>query len=283
MLEAGGSRDKTRAPGKPFANGSPGAQRVSSESERWLGSPEEAYSTYADDGRRRQRDVIGENHQPPSACRPGRCAPGGPGSSPSAWSGAAWSWSGWSCGAPPTPSKTSVALPRRYSRALGLPRRGGRTLRHLARSFNSALAASRLLALGAAWLGFGAAGCGASLDATYEADVRFEHCMALDATPAASGRRACWEDWLRLATFGQTRDRLRYAEAQLDGASRAAPPTPSATPSGEAGRPAAQSPQSRCESSCGGGLSACEGACPGRACRRSCSAPYSRCLRSCAR
>lgn len=55
--------------------------------------------------------------------------------------------------------------------------------------------------------------CGASLNAVYEGDVRFEHCMALDSRPDVKPtiRRACWEEWVRFYTFGQTRDRIEYA------------------------------------------------------------------------
>ena len=55
--------------------------------------------------------------------------------------------------------------------------------------------------------------CGASLQAVYEGDVRFEHCMALDAQPEVKPtiRRTCWEEWRKFYTFGQTRDRTEYA------------------------------------------------------------------------
>lgn len=55
--------------------------------------------------------------------------------------------------------------------------------------------------------------CGASINAVYEGDVRFEHCMALDARSDVKPtlRRACWEEWLQFYTFGQTRDRVEYA------------------------------------------------------------------------
>src|SRR5262245_57935911 len=55
--------------------------------------------------------------------------------------------------------------------------------------------------------------CGASIRGTYEGDVRFEHCMALDARPDMKPtiRRACWEEWLSFYTFGQTRDRIDHA------------------------------------------------------------------------
>ena len=66
--------------------------------------------------------------------------------------------------------------------------------------------------------------CGASIQAVYEGDVRFEHCMALDARPDVKPtiRRACWEEWVEFYTFGQTRDRIDYAhvrEKQLGAAS----------------------------------------------------------------
>src|SRR5438477_4594190 len=60
----------------------------------------------------------------------------------------------------------------------------------------------------------GATACGASIQAVYEGDVRFEHCMALDSRPDVKPtlRRACWEEWEKFYTFGQTRDRVDYAE-----------------------------------------------------------------------
>jgi hypothetical protein len=56
-------------------------------------------------------------------------------------------------------------------------------------------------------------GCGASINALYEGDVRFEHCMALDSRSDVKPtiRRACWEEWTQFYTFGQTRDRVDYA------------------------------------------------------------------------
>src|SRR5208282_5251534 len=66
--------------------------------------------------------------------------------------------------------------------------------------------------------------CGASIRAIYESDVRFEHCMALDASSDVKPtlRLGCWDEWTRFYTFGQTRDRIDYAhlrEKQLSGAS----------------------------------------------------------------
>lgn len=61
-----------------------------------------------------------------------------------------------------------------------------------------------------------ATACGASIHAVYEGDVRFEHCMALDSRPDVRPtiRGACWSEWLDFYTFGQTRDRVEYAEVR---------------------------------------------------------------------
>jgi hypothetical protein len=61
---------------------------------------------------------------------------------------------------------------------------------------------------------FGISACGASINALYESDVRFEHCMALDdnAKVKQTIRTACWDEWLKFYTFGQTRDRIEYAK-----------------------------------------------------------------------
>ena len=60
--------------------------------------------------------------------------------------------------------------------------------------------------------------CGASIQAVYEGDVRFEHCMALDSRPEVKPtiRRACWDEWLRFYTFGQNRDRVEYARVRIN-------------------------------------------------------------------
>lgn len=61
------------------------------------------------------------------------------------------------------------------------------------------------------------ASCGASIQAVYEGDVRFEHCMALDAQPDVKPaiRRACWREWISFYTYGQTRDRVRHAQRRI--------------------------------------------------------------------
>ena len=60
-------------------------------------------------------------------------------------------------------------------------------------------------------------GCGASIQSLYEGDVRFEHCMALDAEPGVKAvfRRACWTEWLTFYTYGQTRDRVSFARQRF--------------------------------------------------------------------
>jgi len=58
--------------------------------------------------------------------------------------------------------------------------------------------------------------CGANMQAVYEGDVRFEHCMALDLQPDVRTelRRECWSEWLDHYTYGQTRDRISHAAAR---------------------------------------------------------------------
>ena len=79
------------------------------------------------------------------------------------------------------------------------------------------------------------AGCGANVQAVYEGDVRFEHCMALDSTADIKPRisRRCWVEWLAFYTYGQTRDRVAHAELrirQLSGVSDFGAPTPPQQP-----------------------------------------------------
>jgi len=66
------------------------------------------------------------------------------------------------------------------------------------------------------------AGCGPSFQATYECDVHFEHCYALDESGASvQAKKDCWRDWLKGYTYGQSRDRVeyggtRYSQLSLD-------------------------------------------------------------------
>lgn len=56
-------------------------------------------------------------------------------------------------------------------------------------------------------------GCGPSYQVIHEGEARFEHCYALDesATATLTTKAACWDDFIRNHTYGQTRDRLAYA------------------------------------------------------------------------
>jgi hypothetical protein len=94
-----------------------------------------------------------------------------------------------------------------------VPQRSGRRAWHRGGAFLLSVfydvRSRTLLCLAAA----SATACGASINAVYEGDVRFEHCMALDslADVKPTLRRACWDEWLQFCTFGQTRDRVEYA------------------------------------------------------------------------
>jgi hypothetical protein len=61
------------------------------------------------------------------------------------------------------------------------------------------------------------AACGPSIQSIHEGSVRFEHCYRLDLDPkiAPSHRHACWEQWLEVYSFGQSRDRLEHARKRV--------------------------------------------------------------------
>jgi hypothetical protein len=62
----------------------------------------------------------------------------------------------------------------------------------------------------------GPVACGPSFQAVYECDVRFEHCYALDqGVGGGDTKKACWREWLKGYTFGQSRDRIEYAGTRL--------------------------------------------------------------------
>ncbi|MFT3766751.1 MAG: hypothetical protein QM820_14735 [Minicystis sp.] len=172
---------------------------------------------------------------------------------------------------------------------------------------------SRLRLVLAALASAGAVSCGASIQAIYEGDVRFEHCMALDARPDVKPtlRRACWEEWAQFYAFGQTRDRIEYAqlrEKQLStasdfdeadwvspnaGRSIAAPdPTSAFAPppmmvATDGGAPDAaadeRSAQSDCAADCQQSLDACRGLCKTAPCEKACSGRYRKCAKRCAK
>jgi hypothetical protein len=77
----------------------------------------------------------------------------------------------------------------------------------------------RLAALGLSLGGVvcGVAGCGPSFEAIQEGDLRFAHCdrLDLDRNISASHRLHCWREWRRVYTYGQTRDRVEYAQRRI--------------------------------------------------------------------
>jgi hypothetical protein len=72
-----------------------------------------------------------------------------------------------------------------------------------------------------------AGACGPSFQTIYENDARFEHCYALDdsATATLDQKSRCWKDWKEHHTFGQTRDRVEYAQSRSVALSSADVPT----------------------------------------------------------
>lgn len=189
------------------------------------------------------------------------------------------------------------------------------------RCFPSPRASIRRL-LAAALLGVSASACGASIRAVYEGDVRFEHCMALEAYGEVKPtlRRACWDEWLKFYTFGQTRDRIDYArqrEQQLtsasdfdDSAGQASKPSgPSAVPEPTSalapppmmlvtdggpsdggpgdGAPtsdadaAVEPPGADCSADCEQSWSFCRKECKTGPCEKACTTKYKRCMKRC--
>lgn len=163
-----------------------------------------------------------------------------------------------------------------------------------------------------------AASCGASIQAVYEGDVRFEHCMALDMRPETDPtlRKSCWDEWLTFYTFGQTLDRVQYAHArqkQLAGKGaldedewlQAKPRGPSAVPdptsalapppmmlvvdagagdAAEAGADAAEDrapPAAACAAECEQAFHFCGQDCKAAPCEKACATKYKRCMRRC--
>jgi hypothetical protein len=171
-----------------------------------------------------------------------------------------------------------------------------------------------LVALAASCAPFALA-CGASINAVYESDVRFEHCMALDqrADEKSTIQRSCWDEWVKYYTFGQTRDRVDYArrrQHELSGASdfsetftpaalaqRAVPepttvfaPPPMMLDSGKGPDPSASAsakpevitpPAEACATPCRDAWSSCKKGCSGATCEKSCEKTYKRCMKKC--
>lgn len=59
--------------------------------------------------------------------------------------------------------------------------------------------------------------CGPSFEVIQEGDLRFAHCDRLDLDPevASPHRLTCWREWRRLYVYGQTRDRIDYAQRRI--------------------------------------------------------------------
>jgi len=165
-------------------------------------------------------------------------------------------------------------------------------------------------AAAAAIAGAGAVSCGASIQVLYEGDVRFEHCMALDARPDVKPtiRRMCWVEWAQFYTYGQTRDRIDYAllrEKQLSTASDfdeadwvspnagrsiaapdptsafAPPPLTLATDGGAPDASRADPGPSDCAADCQQSLDACRQGCKTAPCEKACSGRYKKCTKRC--
>lgn len=84
-------------------------------------------------------------------------------------------------------------------------------------SARSALGAAAWRALAASCALANLAGCGPSFEAIQEGDLRFAHCDRLDIDPniSPSHRLHCWREWRRVYTYGQTRDRVEYAQRRI--------------------------------------------------------------------
>src|SRR4051812_27521825 len=79
-----------------------------------------------------------------------------------------------------------------------------------------------ILAIGATAAGLG---CGASFQAIYEGNARFERCYAMEERPQTPlvEKANCWQDWSERYTYGQTRDRIHYATARYVALSQSVP------------------------------------------------------------
>ncbi|MEZ4444115.1 MAG: hypothetical protein R3B72_33895 [Polyangiaceae bacterium] len=169
---------------------------------------------------------------------------------------------------------------------------------HLVQRFPS----SRIFARAALLVGLIAlplTGCGNSLQAVYEADIRFEHCMALDLQPEVRPqiRHQCWKEWVSFYTFGQTRDRVLHAQLriqQLAGGTRLPSdvrgkalqgPGPTSAlappPMYEEPSTAESVVESPCLRECQAAHDACQLDCSDSLCERSCAAGHHGCARSC--
>ncbi len=159
------------------------------------------------------------------------------------------------------------------------------------------IAATALLSLGT--------GCGHSIQAVYEGDIRFEHCMAPDARPSVEvrTRQVCWKEWVSHYTYGQTRDRVLHAQLriqQLNGTGQLSPdandeplkapgPTSALAPppmfdSARSSFRADDAPRvqtEQCLGQCSAERESCSMACTAGDCRSRCGMGYRTCMRRC--
>jgi hypothetical protein len=154
--------------------------------------------------------------------------------------------------------------------------------------------------------------CGASVSKTYESDVRFERCYALDWKKDVDVgiRQRCWEEWVAFFAVGQPRDRIEYAKAQSRLGSDGSDPLAAATASApRAGQPLpeptsvfapvpmmattasasasasasakAPVPRSACETRCDKSIEACLSGCGSAICEQFCAQKHDKCAQRC--
>lgn len=132
-------------------------------------------------------------------------------------------------------------------------------------------------------------GCGASIQAVYEGDVRFEHCMALDwrKDVRVSIRQRCWIEWVQHYTYGQTRDRVLHAKKRIVvlGKSDFLDGSPQSKVFegrfvGERQRSGALGPNA-CHGDCRVERDFCSRTCGDDLCKRNCAYGFASCVRVC--
>jgi hypothetical protein len=79
----------------------------------------------------------------------------------------------------------------------------------------------------------------------YESDVRFEHCYRIDEERQLpiTDKLQCWQDWSRRYRYGQSRDRIGYAQARERTLAQALAAGQQAAPRGAVGASMRSSPQ----------------------------------------
>jgi hypothetical protein len=90
-----------------------------------------------------------------------------------------------------------------------------------------------------------AGACSPKYQSLYDSDVRFEHCYRVDEERqvAIIDKLQCWQDWGHRYSYGQSRDRIGYAEARVRTLSQALAAGEQAVPRGAVGEPKRAIPQ----------------------------------------